>query len=186
LTAAHPALPFGTVVRVTNRDNGRRVEVRINDRGPFARHRILDLSYGAAEALGMIGPGTARVEIKVVDRLPAPLPADAVVATGWLVQLGAFREPERAAALAAELVDRAPDVHVQRDADWHRVVLGPFRKRGKAEERARQLERDGYPAFVRAVYENLRAQRLHDSAAPRDGSLAGLVGLAQGRPGVRA
>jgi rare lipoprotein A len=185
MTAAHRQLPFGTILRVTNRDNGRRVEVRINDRGPFARRRILDLSYGAAEALGMIGPGTARVEIKVIDRLPAPLPADAVVATGWLVQLGAFREAERAAALAAELAHRAPEVHVQQDADWHRVVVGPFRKRGKAEERARELEHAGYPAFVRAVYENLRAARLHESAVRRDGSLAGLVGLAQGRPAPR-
>ncbi len=186
LTAAHRRLPFGTVVRVTNRDNGRRVEVRVNDRGPFARGRILDVSYGAAESLGMIGPGTARVEIEVIDRLPAPLPADAVVATGWLVQLGAFREPERAATLAAELAHRAPEVHVQQDADWHRVVVGPFRKRGKAEERARELQRAGYPAFVRAVYENLRARRFHTGASARDGSLAGLVGLAQGRPGPRA
>jgi rare lipoprotein A len=152
LTAAHRELPFGTVVRVTNRDNGRKVEVRINDRGPFARSRILDLSYGAAEELEMIGPGTARVELVVVDRVPAPYPAAPIVASGWLVQLGAFREPERAAALVAELSRRAPEARVERAGEWHRVVLGPFRKRGKAEEHARELAGAGYPVFVRAVY----------------------------------
>jgi len=66
LTAAHRTLPFGTRVRVTNLDNGRAVEVHINDRGPFRRGRILDVSKAAAAELRMIGPGTARVRIEVV------------------------------------------------------------------------------------------------------------------------
>ncbi len=66
LTAAHRSLPFGTMVKVTNLDNGKSVVVRINDRGPWARGRILDLSYAAAQRLGMIGPGTARVRVDVL------------------------------------------------------------------------------------------------------------------------
>lgn len=66
LTAAHPTLPFGVVVRVTNRDNGRTVKVRINDRGPFKKGRIIDLSKAAAKRLRMIGPGTAPVKLEVV------------------------------------------------------------------------------------------------------------------------
>jgi rare lipoprotein A len=66
MTAAHPSLPFGTRVRVTNLDNGRRAVVRINDRGPFRRGRIIDVSYAAARELKMIGPGTARVRIDVL------------------------------------------------------------------------------------------------------------------------
>lgn len=66
LTAAHPSLPFGTKVRVTNKDNGQSVVVRINDRGPYAGGRVLDLSTGAAEAIGMIGSGVAPVQIDVL------------------------------------------------------------------------------------------------------------------------
>lgn len=68
LTAAHPSLPFGTVVRVQSLVNGRTVDVRINDRGPHIRRRIIDLSRGAAQALGLIesGSGTKPVSISVL------------------------------------------------------------------------------------------------------------------------
>jgi rare lipoprotein A len=66
MTAAHRTLPFGTRVRVTNLDNGRSVVVRINDRGPWKKGRILDVSYDAARELHMIGPGTARVRLDVL------------------------------------------------------------------------------------------------------------------------
>ena len=68
LTAAHRSLQFGTRVLVTNKDNGRSVEVTINDRGPYVRGRSIDLSKGAARELGMIGRGTARVALAVVDQ----------------------------------------------------------------------------------------------------------------------
>ena len=63
MTAAHKTLPFGTYVTVSNLDNNRNLDVRINDRGPFVRGRIIDLSYAAAKKLGLVGPGTAYVEI---------------------------------------------------------------------------------------------------------------------------
>jgi len=66
LTAAHRTLPFGTRVRVTNLANGRSVTVRINDRGPFVRGRVVDVSYLAAERLGMTGEGIAKVRLDVV------------------------------------------------------------------------------------------------------------------------
>jgi len=64
LTAAHRQLPFGTLVLVTNLDNGRKVSVRINDRGPHTRGRLIDLSHEAADQLGMLGSGTARVRVQ--------------------------------------------------------------------------------------------------------------------------
>ncbi|MGO9361258.1 MAG: septal ring lytic transglycosylase RlpA family protein [Xanthobacteraceae bacterium] len=64
LTAAHRTLPFGTMVRVTNLHNGRSVSVRVNDRGPHGRGRIIDVSYAAARQLGMIDAGTARVSVE--------------------------------------------------------------------------------------------------------------------------
>jgi rare lipoprotein A len=68
MTAAHRSLPFGTRVRVTHLGNGRTVEVRINDRGPFVGGRIIDLSRGAAGVLGMHGQGVARVQVTVLGR----------------------------------------------------------------------------------------------------------------------
>ena len=69
MTAAHRTLPFGVWVEVENRKNKRRVDLRINDRGPFVDGRIIDVSHEAAERLDMIGPGTVPVKIKVI-RVP--------------------------------------------------------------------------------------------------------------------
>lgn len=67
MTAAHPTLPFGTRVRVTNLTNNRSVAVRITDRGPFVGGRIIDLSFAAAQAIGMVGKGVTRVRLEVID-----------------------------------------------------------------------------------------------------------------------
>jgi rare lipoprotein A len=67
LTAAHPSLPFGTRLRVTNVASGRSVTVRVNDRGPYVPGRVVDVSYSAADALGMVGRGVAKVKLDVVQ-----------------------------------------------------------------------------------------------------------------------
>jgi rare lipoprotein A len=67
LTAAHPTLPFGTRLRVTNTATGRSVTVRVNDRGPYVHGRVVDVSYSAANALGMVGRGVANVKLDVVQ-----------------------------------------------------------------------------------------------------------------------
>src|SRR5690242_10819663 len=66
LTAAHRSLPFGTRLRVINRDNNRSTEVRVNDRGPFVKGRILDVSYAAARQLGALGSGTFPVRLRII------------------------------------------------------------------------------------------------------------------------
>jgi rare lipoprotein A len=68
LTAAHPRLPFGTIVRVTNRKNGWSVNLRINDRGPHIKGRIIDVSEAAARRLGMIGDGVVPVSVRIVSK----------------------------------------------------------------------------------------------------------------------
>lgn len=79
LAGAHRSLPLNTLVEVTNLDNQRSVIVRINDRGPFAKHRVIDLTHSAARALGMLSKGVANVSLRVVGRgravafAPAPL-----------------------------------------------------------------------------------------------------------------
>jgi rare lipoprotein A len=100
LTAAHQTLPFGTQVRVRRLDTNQTVVVRINDRGPYVGERIIDLSYAAARRIGMVVPGVARVALELLGTLvPDPL-------ARFAVQIGAFRVPESADRLCAELKRR--------------------------------------------------------------------------------
>ena len=113
-TAAHRSLPFNTWVEVADLDNGKRVEVRIIDRGPFVNGRIIDLSLAAARSLEMLGPGTARVRLRII---PAPAhvpdPKPSIPATDlWAVQTGAFSDPGRAEEFAASLRDEYKDTVV--------------------------------------------------------------------------
>lgn len=142
-TAAHRTLPFGTVVEVRNLDNDLVTQVRINDRGPFRKNRIIDLSNAAARAIEMIGPGTAKVELRVIGFADAP--------GRFVVQVGAFQERELADSLQAQICGEFPTAAVKSDAVWHRVQVGDFADREEAEEVRRKLERSGYSALVVAV-----------------------------------
>lgn len=141
LTAAHRSLPFGTVVRVENRDNGREIELRVTDRGPFAKDRILDVSRAGARTLGMIGPGTARVRVTVVR--PG---GDLVAIRGGcvVVQVAAYRDAESARGRAAELHARGYVSSVERAGGWYRVTVGPYDAPAAAE-----AARDALDGFVR-------------------------------------
>lgn len=147
LTAAHQTLPFGTRVRVTNLENGRHVVVRINDRGPFKKRRILDLSRAAAREIGMLGRGTARVRIES-SRSDAGLPGP----VRFAAQAGSFRDQRRAASLRNRLSAEFADVYVAPYTDprgiFYRVRLGPVPTRREAEGRARALSRFGIAARV--------------------------------------
>ena len=101
LTAAHRTLPFGTMVRVTNMDNGKAVIVKINDRGPFVEGRIIDLSMAAADEIGSVGQGVARVSLQIVG-----FASDREL---YAIQVGAYAleknaEKARAALVAAGFV----------------------------------------------------------------------------------
>jgi rare lipoprotein A len=147
LTAAHPSLPLGTRARVTNLDNGRSVDVRINDRGPFVKGRAIDLSYAAAHAIGIVGPGTAAVRIEVVERPPGDY-----TRVRYCVQVGAFSEAWKADALRANLAPRYSDVYISpvraRAELFYRVRVGPYADRSVAEHRAIELASSGFPALV--------------------------------------
>jgi rare lipoprotein A len=108
MTAAHKTLPFGTYISVRNTQNNRKIEVRINDRGPFVRSRILDLSYTAAKKLGIVGPGTAEVEIVALGTLAQPKQPNSTGRSyiqgnyyqgNFTVQIGAFSEVANAQRL---------------------------------------------------------------------------------------
>ena len=147
MTAAHPTLPLGTRTRVTNLDTGKSVEVLVNDRGPFAKGRVIDLSYAAAREIGMLGPGTARVSIDVVAR-----PPNGASHVTYCVQIGAFSEEEKAHALRTRLAPRYDDVYISpvptRFERMYRVRVGPYADRTRAETRAIELSQLGLPAVV--------------------------------------
>jgi len=142
-TAAHRTLPFGTVLEVRNLENGRTTQVRINDRGPFMKDRIIDLSLTAAHAIGMVGPGTARVELRTIVLGPGE--------RHYVVQVGAFQERALADALAGRLRAGYPDAAVRSDEVWHRVQLGSFDSQEEAAALQRKLARGGYAALVIAA-----------------------------------
>ena len=141
MTAAHPTLPFGTLVEVRNLENGAVARVRINDRGPFKKNRIIDLSHAAAHAIGMLGPGTAVVELVAVG-LDPPGPR------AFAVQVGAFQEQGLAEELAARLRQDFPAVAVRSDQVWYRVQVGEFALRDEAEELRAELRDLGYGALI--------------------------------------
>jgi rare lipoprotein A len=120
MTAAHRTLPFGTQVRVHDLDNGHDVDVRINDRGPFVEGRIIDLSYAAAQAMGM--PGLARVRLEILGLGTTAEPAV------FAVQIGAFRDPANADRLKARIEASYGPVAIQSfdrgDGLFYRVRVG--------------------------------------------------------------
>lgn len=149
-TAAHQTLPLGSRVMVTNLENGRSAEVLINDRGPFAKGRIIDLSYSAAQSLDMVGPGTALVRVDVLD---SPTRINAIrSALDYTLQLGSFTQLENARQLRDRVAKSFRDVMIaplqSKDTTYYRVHLGTFPNRIDAEERARQVTEAGYPVII--------------------------------------
>jgi rare lipoprotein A len=140
LTAAHRTLPFGTLLEVRNPRNGRSVVVRVTDRGPFARNRIIDLSYAAAHELGVVGPGTAWVDLYAAS--------DAVLAAHFTVQVAAFTQAELARDLHRGLREQYPEAVLRSDGTWHRVQVGAFDDRAKADALRRELAILGFTPFV--------------------------------------
>ncbi|MFW6136943.1 MAG: septal ring lytic transglycosylase RlpA family protein [Candidatus Aminicenantaceae bacterium] len=146
LTAAHQTLPFGTRVMVTNLNNNRSVEVRINDRGPFVKGRIIDLSYAAARVLDMIGGGTAPVRLEILNADGPELPS-----VRYAVQAGSFVRKQNAQALLSSLQRKYRGAYLERYPTPHGVywrVRIRAESRKEAESLAGQLERDGYAVFV--------------------------------------
>lgn len=139
LTAAHRTLPLGSIAVVKSTTTGRHVTVRINDRGPFAKGRILDLSLAGAQALGMTGNGTDQIELQVVGYQGRT--AD----MGTLrVQVGAFADQQNALNLLERARRVYPGGRIQNvdlpDGRRYRVQVGEFRTEAQAEAAASRLE----------------------------------------------
>jgi rare lipoprotein A len=161
VSAAHKTLPFNTIVKVRNLDNRRELELRINDRGPFVRGRIIDLSYGAAKELGVVGPGTARVEIIALGAGRSSSGSDATGKTlepidydagKFTFQVGAFRDRSNAENLRSKLDQAYQNAHIATydtgSGLYYRVRVGFFTSLEEARKGEEILIRDGYEPFV--------------------------------------
>lgn len=156
MTGAHKTLPIPSYVRVTNLDNGKSVVVRINDRGPFHQGRIIDLSYAAAQRIGILQKGTGRVEVEIAlpgDAAPIPRRADGTtpkhiepaLPPGTYLQLGAFSQKESAQQFAASVGTKLTyPVTIQsatQPKQVHRVRVGPFKDAKSLQDARNQLTR---------------------------------------------
>jgi rare lipoprotein A len=145
LSCAHKTLPLGTTVIVTNLENGQSLELRVNDRGPFVKERIIDLSYAAAKILGIYQKGTAFVKVETVGP--------------WIeepqrlaLQVGSFADEANAQKLAEVLRKNFEDVYVAKvetsTQTYHRVRVGPFETRELALPTAEKLSQMGFEVLV--------------------------------------
>jgi rare lipoprotein A len=148
LTAASVLFPLGTRLRVTNLANDRQVDVTVNDHGPYVKGRGLDLSHRAAQQLAMIGQGTARVRMAVLQT-PAGGPA---IGQRYFVRVASFADADRASTMRVRLAAAFPDVTLTPVAidgsQRYRIQMGAFMDRSAAEFRAMKLARLGYSPLI--------------------------------------
>lgn len=144
MTAAHRTLPFGTMVRVKSVESGKTVAVRINDRGPFIRGRIIDLSYAAARELSMIGKGTEEVVLTVLQPHQGQNPVAENREIRFWVQAGSFQTLTEAVSFQEQLRPHYSRMRLQSvqlpSGEWHRVQIGAFSSAQKARHVATELE----------------------------------------------
>lgn len=150
LTAAHRTLAFGTIVKVVNQDNGKSVVVRINDRGPYAKNRVIDLSKKAAKQLDMIGPGTAKVSIYQISNTDNSRVTD-VKTPHYTVQVGSYDSYQSAKSFSQKL-DGIDIVKVKVDgATLYRLYFGKFTQKSSAEAARQELAIKGISGFVKQM-----------------------------------
>lgn len=164
ITAAHKTLPLHTLVKVTNHSNGKYIVLPINDRGPFVRGRIIDLSYAAAREIDMVGPGLAEVTVEALgkevartqgkDGTTALVQSQDFQAGDFTVQVGSFENRENAVRLADRLKVVYKEVNISTFVDGknrtlHRVHVSLSRTLDDAKNAERKLQEIGFrDAFV--------------------------------------
>ncbi|MGD8748647.1 MAG: septal ring lytic transglycosylase RlpA family protein [Balneolaceae bacterium] len=151
LTAAHRTLPFNTIVKVKNLDNGRSVNVRINDRGPYAKNRIIDLSKEAAKKIGMLGPGTAHVALILEDGdLDNSRTTNLKIPT-YTVQLASFREEAKAFDLSRKIRGSRVEQIPLNNYTVYRVYFGIYVDEDIARKKQRDLKKKGFNGYVKQI-----------------------------------
>jgi rare lipoprotein A len=161
LTCAHKEYPFGTKLRVTNISNNKTVYCLVNDRGPFVEGRDIDLSYAAAEEIGLIGQGTSEVWIEYMGRDTSYVKEvrDFSNMGTFTIQVGSFREPSNAERLkmALELkYSRVYITEVEMNGDiYYRVRIGKFSVKDEVYHLAKTLADEGYDVLITSYDEKI-------------------------------
>jgi rare lipoprotein A len=144
MTAAHRTLPFDTLVNVKNLENGRKVNVRINDRGPFVKDRIIDLSLAAARQIDMVSPGTAKVSLDVMWVVTNPFP--------WTIQVASLRQKDNAEKLQRRLQKYYSPVAIKKlnskEGPYFRVLVGEYNNQQLASAALKQLNSMDYDGLI--------------------------------------
>ncbi|MEX0680198.1 MAG: septal ring lytic transglycosylase RlpA family protein [Balneolales bacterium] len=153
LTAAHRTLPFNTVIRVVNLDNGKSIHVRINDRGPYARGRVIDLSREAARRIDMIDTGVAPVRLILINseepirtRGPGNIRQEE-----FTIQLASFYNRSEAEAFSRQIRRSRVETGNVNGRTVYRVYYGTYRNARDANRDLNRFERSGYECFVKQV-----------------------------------
>jgi rare lipoprotein A len=145
LTCAHNTLPLGTTVIVTNLENGKSLELKVNDRGPFVKDRVIDLSYSAARILGIYDKGTAFVKVETIGPWIDEIPR-------LTLQVGSFTDEAKAQKLAESLRRDFDNVYVTTvetsTQKYHRVRVGQYDSKEVALMTAEKLSRMGFEVLV--------------------------------------
>ncbi len=155
MTAAHKTLPLGTVLLVTSLENGKKVKVTVNDRGPFVKGRIIDLSYAAFKKLERPEKGTTRVAIQPLGRdnkYVRYIKFDEGGKGEYVIQLGSFSDKRNARRMKEVLGWKYGSVYVEkasvRGKEFYRVRIGKFKSRKKAHKLATSLAGEGYEVVI--------------------------------------
>ncbi|MDZ7658350.1 septal ring lytic transglycosylase RlpA family protein [Fodinibius sp.] len=151
LTAAHRTLPFNTVVKVKNLNNGKSVAVRINDRGPYAKNRVIDLSKKAADKIDMLGPGTAPVELILLEGDLKNSRVTNLKVPTYTVQLASFNREHQARAHAKKIRGARVEKIKMGNKTVYRVYHGIYTDKNNARKKQRQLKRQGFSGYVKQI-----------------------------------
>jgi peptidoglycan lytic transglycosylase len=148
LTAAHRTLPFNSMVKVINKTNGQSVVVRINDRGPYAKNRIIDLSRRAAEKIKIINSGHAKVDLILLNA--SKLPVDIKVPY-YTVQVGSYKTERDAERVSSTIRNSRIVKAIVNGVQYYRIYVGLFKRINEAKDKKRSLQNKGINGFVKQV-----------------------------------
>lgn len=141
LTAAHRTLPFGSILKVVNKRNNQSVIIRINDRGPYAKSRIIDLSRKAAEIIDMINSGHAEVDIFLLNN--SKLPTDLKI-PHYTVQVGSYKTLRDAKSFSKNISNSRIVESIVNEEKYYRIYVGLYKSKDDAEEKLDDLNLDGF------------------------------------------